>query len=65
MDWLDEVRAKLKRKNQVLFAKGGEYLRDLTALFREQSHRTIVLWFCSRSSRVRSCKNSASFANKT
>ena len=44
MDWLDEVRAKLKRKNQVLFAKDGEYLRDLTALFREQSHRTMVLW---------------------
>ena len=44
MDWLDEVRAKLKRKNQILFAKDGEYLRDLTALFREQSHRTMVLW---------------------
>ena len=44
MDWLDEVRARLKRKNQILFAKDGEYLRDLATLFREQSHRTIVLW---------------------
>ena len=44
MDWLDEVRAKLKRKNQVLFAKDAEFLQDLTTLFREQSHRVMVLW---------------------
>ena len=44
MDWLDEVQAKLKRKNQVLFAKDAEFLQDLAMLFREQSHRTMVLW---------------------
>ena len=44
MDWLDEVRIKLKRENQVLFAKDAEFLQDLTMLFREQSHRTMVLW---------------------
>lgn len=44
MDWVDEVRAKLKRKNQVLFAKDAAFLRDLAMLFREQSHRTMVLW---------------------
>ena len=44
MDWLDEVRTKIKRKNQVLFAKDSEFLRDLAMLFREQSHRTVVLW---------------------
>ena len=44
MDWLDEVRAKLKRKNQILFAKDAEFLQDLAMLFREQSHRTMVLW---------------------
>ena len=44
MDWHDEVRTKLKRKNQVLFAKDAEFLQDLAMLFREQSHRTIVLW---------------------
>lgn len=44
MDWLDEVRIKLKRKNQVLFAKDTEFLQDLAMRFREQSHRTMVLW---------------------
>ena len=44
MDWLDEVRAKLKRKNQVLFAKDAMFLQDLAMLFQEQSHRTMVLW---------------------
>ena len=44
MDWLDEVREKLKRKNQVLFAKDADFLQDLTMLFRDQSHRVMVLW---------------------
>lgn len=44
MDWLDEVRTKLKKKNQVLFGKDAEFLQDLTMLFREQNHRIIVLW---------------------
>ncbi len=44
MDWLDEVRIRLKKRNQVLFAKDTEFLQDLTTLFRGQSHRTMVLW---------------------
>ena len=44
MDWLDEVRTKLKRKNHVLFAKDAEFMQDLTMLFREQNHQTMVLW---------------------
>ena len=44
MDWLDEVRTKLKRKNQVLFTKDAKFLQDLAMLFREQNHRTMVLW---------------------
>ena len=44
MDWLGEVRIRLKKRNQVLFAKDAEFLQDLTMLFREQSHRTMVLW---------------------
>ena len=39
MDWLDEVRIRLKKKNQILFVKDIEYLQNLTMLFREQSHR--------------------------
>ena len=44
MDWLDEVRIRLKKRNQVLFVKDMEYLQDLVMLFREQSHKTMVLW---------------------
>ncbi len=44
MDRLDEVRIRLKKRNQVLFAKDTEFLQDLTMLFRGQSHRTMVLW---------------------
>lgn len=44
MNWIDEARTKLKRKNQVLFAKNSEYLQDLILLFQEQNHRVMVLW---------------------
>ena len=44
MDWLDEVRIRLKKRNQVLFARDTEYLQDLSTLFRGQNHRTMVLW---------------------
>ena len=44
MDWLDEVRIRLKKRNQVLFAKDTEYLQDLAMLFRRQNHKTMVLW---------------------
>ena len=44
MDWLDEARIKLKKRNQVLFAKDSDFFQDLSLLFREQNHRTMVLW---------------------
>ena len=44
MDWLDKVRTRLKKRNQILFAKDTEFLQDLTMLLREQSHKTMVLW---------------------
>ena len=44
MDWLDDVRIKLKKRNQVLFTKDMEYLQDLTMLFRDQNHKTMGLW---------------------
>ena len=44
MEWLDEVRIRLKKRNQVLFTKDTEFLQDLTMLFRDQSPRTMVLW---------------------
>jgi hypothetical protein len=44
MNWLDEAAAKLKKKNQVLFAKNSAYLQDLLALFQGQDHRVMALW---------------------
>ena len=44
LDWLDEVKAKIKRKNKILFSKDSEYLSDLALLLGEQNHRTAALW---------------------
>lgn len=44
MYWIDEVNGKLKRKNQILFAKDSEYMKDLILLFQEQNHITMSLW---------------------
>lgn len=44
MDWLNEVRGNLQKKNQILFQKDSEYLQDLAMLFQNQSHRTMALW---------------------
>ncbi len=44
MNWVDDVSAKLKKKNQVLFAKHSEYMQDLIVLFNAQSHRVMALW---------------------
>ncbi len=44
MYWLDEVNIRLKRKNQVLFAKDSAYLQDVAELLRNEEHRVLVLW---------------------
>lgn len=44
MDWTDEVKIRLKRKNSILFSKNSEYLQDLAASFQTLSHRITVLW---------------------
>ena len=44
MNWIDEVKIKMKKKNQILFAKDSEYLQDLMILFQNQNHRVMVLW---------------------
>lgn len=40
----DDVRLKLKRKNQILFDRESECLQDLLSLIRTQNHRVLVLW---------------------
>lgn len=44
MNWIDEVKFKIKKNNQVLFSKDSQFLQDLILLFQEQSHRVMVLW---------------------
>jgi len=44
VNWLNEVQNRIKRKNQILFAKNSEFIADLAALIQEQNHRTMVLW---------------------
>lgn len=44
MDWINEVKAKLSRHNQILFSKDSEYLQDLRMLLNQQNHRVITLW---------------------
>jgi hypothetical protein len=41
---LDDVRDKIKKKNQIFFAKNSEFLQDLTALIKVQNHKAMVLW---------------------
>ena len=43
-DWTAEPAARLKRKNQVLFAKDSPFLYDLEALLQGTDHRAAVLW---------------------
>lgn len=44
MDWLEEVKEKQKRKNQILFGKDSEYLWDLRMLLERQPHTVLTLW---------------------
>lgn len=44
MDWLEEVKEKYKRKNQILFGKDSEFLWDLRSLLEGQSHIVAALW---------------------
>lgn len=43
-EWMEEVRIRMKRKNQVLFAKESEFLQDLAYLLQDQDHRVVALW---------------------
>lgn len=44
MDWIDDVNARMKRKNQILFSKEIPILQELSILLENQNRRTIVLW---------------------
>lgn len=42
--WVDMVRDKVKRKNQILFSRESECLLELLELMKLQKHRTLVKW---------------------
>lgn len=42
--WLAEVKAKAKRKNQILFSKDNLLLADLRQLIEQTNRRALILW---------------------
>ena len=44
MDWLEIVRQRMKRGNQILFSPGDTLLQELAQLLEQQNRRTVVLW---------------------
>lgn len=44
MNWIDIVKQRLKRKNQILFSADDELLQELSILVGEQNHRVLSLW---------------------
>ena len=42
--WFTEVKAKAKRKNQMLFSKGSVLLDELRKLIEQANRRVLVLW---------------------
>ena len=42
--WLAEVKAKAKRKNQILFSKDSLLLDELCQLIEQANRRVLVLW---------------------
>ena len=40
----DDVKAKYRRKNKILFSRESLCLQELIALICKQKHRTIVMW---------------------
>lgn len=44
MNCIEEIKVRIKNKNQILFSKKSEYLQDLITLINEQNHKIMVLW---------------------
>lgn len=44
MKHLEEVQARIKRKNQILFTQDSIFLADLKDLIERQNHQTLILW---------------------
>lgn len=42
--WIEEVKARVKRKNKVLFRLDDDLLSDLSAMLEASSRKAVVLW---------------------
>ena len=42
--WMEDVRRRLSRHNQILFSRESLCLQELLGQIRQQKHRTLVLW---------------------
>jgi hypothetical protein len=50
--WLDEVKAKLKRRNQILFGKDSLLLQELSLLISNSNRRSLTLWSLSLAEQI-------------
>ena len=41
---LEDVKHKIRRKNQILFSRESACLQELLHLIRQQKHRTLAMW---------------------
>jgi hypothetical protein len=44
MDWMTELQARIKRRNQVLFRRDDLFLMELAELVRQTNRRALILW---------------------
>ena len=44
MNWIEDVKKRLKDGNQILFTRDSQYLQDLMLLFEDRDRRILVLW---------------------
>lgn len=44
MDWIDDVKGRIKRKNLILFSHESPVLQELSMLLENQNRRTVALW---------------------
>lgn len=44
MDWIEEVKIRIKRKNEILFSLNSEFLQALNDLLKKQSHIAVTEW---------------------
>ena len=55
MDWIEETKLKLKKKNKILFSDRSILLKDLAEALAGENRRVLILWALIWRSRQREC----------